>query len=198
MDSGWFSKIYFWNCDEFYSSKTLKTSIEFEYMKKKQISIIFQHYSSYSIIGLLLDHIERHFQSNKDYSIKTGIMYVVHDCLVFSAKTGAAGKLSPPSRLFLLLSPMFIIDFRFDDVRWNSTFSQIIEKIIWNRTTIESSSRRTISSCCDYEYRSVKWFFLLIISIRLVNDCRRFYGEISWCSNDRSDSIYYRIVTDTK
>jgi len=51
-----------------------------------------QHHNSYLIIELLLGHLEKHFDQEDTANIKTSIMNVIQDCMVFAAANTGAGK----------------------------------------------------------------------------------------------------------
>jgi hypothetical protein len=45
------------------------------------------------VIELLLGHLEKHFDQEDAANIKTSIMNVIQDCMVFAAANTGAGKL---------------------------------------------------------------------------------------------------------
>ncbi|CAF0825293.1 unnamed protein product [Rotaria sordida] len=51
-----------------------------------------KHHNSYLIIELLLGHLEKHFHQQDTANIKTSIMNVIQDCMVFAAANTGAGS----------------------------------------------------------------------------------------------------------
>ncbi|CAM4871364.1 unnamed protein product [Rotaria socialis] len=72
-----------------------------------------KHHNSYLIIELLLGHLEKHFHQQDRANIKTSIMKVIQDCMVFAAATTGAGStmFTGISRLLKFLRKSFQIQY---------------------------------------------------------------------------------------
>ncbi|CAF3755419.1 unnamed protein product [Adineta steineri] len=70
-----------------------------------------KHHNSYLIIELLLGHLEKHFDQEDTANIKTSIMNVIQDCMVFAAANTGAGStmFTGISRLLKFLKKSFQI-----------------------------------------------------------------------------------------
>ncbi|CAF0850627.1 unnamed protein product [Adineta ricciae] len=68
-----------------------------------------KHHNSYLVIELLLGHLEKHFDQNDTTNIKTSIMNVIQDCMVFAAANTGAGStmFAGISRLLKFLKKSF-------------------------------------------------------------------------------------------
>ncbi|CAF3025991.1 unnamed protein product [Rotaria sp. Silwood2] len=71
-----------------------------------------KHHNSYLIIELLLGHLEKHFHQEDTANIKTSIMNVIQDCMVFAAANTGAGStmFTGISRLLKFLRKSFQIE----------------------------------------------------------------------------------------
>ena len=82
-----------------------------------------KHHNSYLIIELLLGHLEKHFDQRNSAHIKTSIMNIIQDCMVFAAANTGAGStmFASISRLLKFLKKSFQI---FDSRRPTSTIDE--------------------------------------------------------------------------
>ncbi|CAF4787148.1 unnamed protein product, partial [Rotaria sp. Silwood1] len=57
-----------------------------------QIMNSIKHHNSYVVIDLLLNHLDKHLDIRERTNIKTSVMNVIHDCLVFTAPNTGVGS----------------------------------------------------------------------------------------------------------
>lgn len=85
--------------------------------------------NSYVVIDLLLNHLDKYFDKKSRGNVKTSIMNVIHDCLVFAATNTGASR-SRRKRLSTKEIIVFSTSSRFDNVRRNIESSEIFKEII--------------------------------------------------------------------
>ncbi|CAF2697079.1 unnamed protein product [Rotaria sp. Silwood2] len=77
-----------------------------------QIMNSIKHHNSYVVIDLLLNHLDKHLDIEERTNIKTSVMNVIHDCLIFAAPNTGVGStmLHGITRLLEFLERSFQIE----------------------------------------------------------------------------------------
>lgn len=117
---------------------SIKVKRKRENDQTKRENFSFQHHNSYLIIELFLGHLEKHFEREESSSIKTSIMNVIQDCMVFAAANTGAGS----SFSVLLFSSTFFFELRFSGSTMFDGLSRFL-KILRRSFQLNSTQSRT-------------------------------------------------------